>query len=144
MPSAFVPPSLSSYLPELVAAVRAEAERAAVRTVTYLDSWAIGGGELPPLSADDLLTIAAKLTLIAWYDDGLCLGRDLAWSDLCGAALMSKVLGIYLARTAWAARPHLDVDIQLDAPDEDELIDRGARLIWACRHTPPRPDEDTR
>ncbi len=147
-------PDATSVHPDLVAAVRDEAGRSADRVGEFLRGLADRGVAVPPLSRETLLELSAALTLAAWERDGLGLGREAGLPDartavrnalatvpptVGSSGLAVRVLGLFVDRTAWAARPHLGADIRLDTPDEDAVVEALAQYLWATR---PRPDTE--
>lgn len=151
MPPAPPTTSPSPFHPDLVAAVRGEAGRSADRVADFLGGLAGRGVEVPPLSRETLLELSAALTLAAWEEGGLGLGRAAGLPDARTAlrAALATVLphvrppgmavlvvGAFAARTAWAARPVLAADVRLDAPADDALVEAVAQYLLALRRRP--------
>lgn len=143
-----------TFHPELVAAVRDEAGRAADRVAGFLNGLADRGVTMPPLSRDTLLELAAALTLAEWERGGLTVHAAAGLPDARTAAqyalatvlpavrrldpgLIVHVVGLFADRLAWHAQAELGADVVLDAPDEDALIEHLARFLWDRRHSHP-------
>ena len=153
MPAAAATPT---FHPELAAAVRAEAGRAADRVAAFLQGLADRGVVVPPLPRDTLLELAAALTLVEWEDAGLAAHTAAGLPDARTAAryalatalpavrrldpgLITRVVGLFADRMAWHARAELEADVELDAADDEALIEHLARFLWDRRHARAAP-----
>lgn len=138
--------NLSAFHPDLIAAVRDEAARAADRVAEFLQGFEDRGIEIPPLTRDTLLELAAALTLATWEGSGFELHREAnlppariairyALATILPSVrrldpmLITLVVRLFVDRMAWHAREDLGADIVLDAPDEDALIEHLAPFL---------------
>jgi hypothetical protein len=152
--------ALSTFHPDLIAAVRDEASRAAQRVAEFLQGFEDRGIEVPPLDRDTLLELAAALTLAAWEGNGIevhlqaklpaariairyALATILPTVRRVDPLLISSVVRLFVDHMAWGAREELGADVALDAPDEDALIERLARFLWDRRHAHHQADTES-
>jgi hypothetical protein len=156
------PPSLSAFHPDLIRAVKGDAERDADLVGAFLDVAGLApSGRRPQgaplaLPGDCLLRLAAALRLSLWeqlgirvhLDHGLPPARQALLDVLRTAtgqaeaeaaerarSLASRVMVLSVEHFAWVARVELGAELTLGPADEDALLEGLADFLWAHRPT---------
>jgi hypothetical protein len=158
---AVVPPlSLSAFHPDLIRAVKGDAERDADLVGAFLAVTGLApSGRRPqgaPLAvpADCLLGLGAALRLSLWeqlgirvhLDHGLPPARQALLDVLRTAtgqaqaeaaerarSLTGRVLALSAAHLAWSGRIELGADVVLGAADQEALLEALADYLWVHR-----------
>ena len=140
--------------PDLIHFIRDEAERDADQLGGFLASLGIVAPPDKPfkLPLSHLLDLSAAVRLLHWEEAGIQVHREsglppaeVVLRDVIDGALSAGVGGgadpawharvfeATISRFAWAARKAFGTDIQLGFPNEDDLVEAMAQILWSHR-----------
>jgi hypothetical protein len=99
-----------------------------------------------PLPANFLLHLGSALQLIAWEAKGISIHRDAGLPDAQQAMrdafitlnnpafdpmeFVTAVEGLAVERFSWSSQEELGIDVLLDEPDEEVLLEALADFLW--------------
>ena len=151
------PPVDLPFPPDLISAVRDQAERDANCVAVFLAALGLEASQEKHLClpANFLLYLGGALRLWLWEQQGLYLHRDaglpdarqaikdafrsLAEPNLDARKIGVRILYLLAERFAWHAPAALGADVVLDDLGGDAALEALAEFLWAARHGPALP-----